>query len=183
MQINVSFRHIEPSDPLKLYAEDKLSRVKRFLEEPIEAHVVLKVEKFRHIAEVSIDAPGLHLNGAEETDDMYSSIDLLADSVEGQVKRGKNRVVRRRRATGNSKEAAVLAEVPAEGRFAGEDDEEPLIIKAEQVYAKPMDLDEAVVELDVCKSEFLVFNNRRTSRINVLYRRKDGNLGLIETVG
>ncbi len=179
MQINVSFRHIEPSDPLKLYAEDKLSRVKKFLAEPIEAHVVLKVEKFRHIAEVSIDAPGLHLNGAEETDDMYSSIDLLVDSVEGQVKKGKERV-RRRRPGGASRESAEFAD---NGRPAGEDEEGPLIIKAEQVYAKPMDLDEAVVELDVCKSEFLVFNNRRTSRINVLYRRKDGNLGLIETVG
>ena len=85
MQIKLSFRHIEPSDPLKLYVEDKLSRVKKYLEEPIEAHVVLKVEKFRHIAEVSIDASGLRLNGAEETDDMYSSIDLLVDSLEGQA--------------------------------------------------------------------------------------------------
>ncbi|MEM5789753.1 MAG: ribosome-associated translation inhibitor RaiA, partial [Syntrophobacteraceae bacterium] len=89
MHISVSFRHTEPSDPLRLYAEDKISRVKKFLEEPIEAHVVLKVEKFRHIAEVSIDAPGIHLNGAEETDDMYSSIDLLVASLEGQVKKGK----------------------------------------------------------------------------------------------
>ncbi len=59
MQIKLSFRHIEPSDPLKLYVEDKLTRVKKYLEEPIEAHVVLKVEKFRHIAEASIDASGL----------------------------------------------------------------------------------------------------------------------------
>ncbi len=70
MQIKLSFRHIEPSDPLKLYVEDKLSRVKKYLEEPIEAHVVLRVEKFRHIAEVSIDASGLRLNSTEETDDM-----------------------------------------------------------------------------------------------------------------
>ena len=92
MQINLSFRHIEPSDALKLYVEDKLSRVKKYLEEPIEAHVVLKVEKFRHIAEVSIDASGLRLNGAEETDDMYSSIDLLADSLEAQAaKKGKRK--------------------------------------------------------------------------------------------
>ena len=87
MQIKLSFRHIEPSDPLKLYVEDKLSRVKKYLEEPIEAHVVLRVEKFRHIAEVSIDASGLRLNSAEETDDMYSSIDLLVDSLEAQAAR------------------------------------------------------------------------------------------------
>ncbi|MEN6438368.1 MAG: ribosome-associated translation inhibitor RaiA [Syntrophobacter sp.] len=180
MQINVSFRHIEASDPLKLYAEDKISRVKRFLKEPIEAHVVLKVEKFRHIAEVSIDAPGLHLNGAEETDDMYSSIDLLVDSLEGQVKKGKSKVMRRRPA-GFDKESAVQAE-PAGESIAAED-EEQRIIRAEQVYAKPMDLDEAVMQLNLTTGEFIVFTNRRTNRINVLYRRKDGNLGLIETVG
>ena len=179
MQINVSFRHIEPSDPLKLYAEDKLSRVKKFLAEPIEAHVVLKVEKFRHIAEISIDAPGLHLNGAEETDDMYSSIDLLVDSLEVQAKKGKEKV-RRRRSPGGIREGAGL---PLSSNPETPDDDEQRIIRAEQVYAKPMDLDEAVVELKASTGEFMVFTNRRSSRINVLYRRKDGHLGLIETVG
>lgn len=176
MQINVSFRHIEPSDPLKLYAEEKLSRVKKFLAEPIEAHVVLKVEKFRHIAEICIDAPGLHLNGAEETDDMYSSIDLLVDSLEVQAKKGKEKV-KRHRTAGGSKEPAVLP-----GREVLDEDEQR-IIRAEQVYAKPMDLDEAVMQLKASNGEFMVFTNRRSSRVNVLYRRKDGHLGLIETVG
>ncbi len=176
MQINVSFRHIEPSDPLKLYAEEKLSRVKRFLAEPIEAHLVLKVEKFRHIAEISIDAPGLHLNGAEETDDMYSSIDLLVDSLEVQAKKGKEKV-KRHRTTGGAKEpaGAPARKVP--------DEDEQQIIRAEQVYAKPMDIDEAVMQLKASNGEFMVFTNRRSSRVNVLYRRKDGHLGLIETVG
>lgn len=178
MHISVSFRHTEPSDPLRLYAEDKISRVKKFLEEPIEAHVVLKVEKFRHIAEVSIDAPGIHLNGAEETDDMYSSIDLLVASLEGQVKKGKEKVRRRRPPV--AKESPIT-EYSAEEPYLEEDEQR--IIKAEQIYAKPMDLDEAVMQLNVSTGEFIVFTNRRTSRINVLYRRKDGHLGLIETVG
>lgn len=179
MQINVSFRNIEPSDTLRLYAEDKLTRVKRFLREPIDAHVVLKVEKFRHIAEVSIDAPGLHLNGTEETEDMYSSIDLLVDSLEGQAKKGKDKV-RQRRAAGSSKDPAGVDDFSR--TVALGEDEEPLIIKAEQVYVKPMDLDEAVMQLNLSTGEFMVFSNRRTNRINVLYRRKDGHLGLIETV-
>ncbi len=180
MQINLSFRHIEPSEPLKLYVEDKLSRVKKYLEEPIEAHVVLKVEKFRHIAEVSIDASGLRLNGAEETDDMYTSIDLLADSLEGQAaKKGKERV-RRRRVSPVSREPSNSTE-PA--RQAPEALEDPRVIRAEQVYAKPMHIDEAVMELNLSNGEFMVFTNRGTNRVNVLYKRKDGNLGLIETVG
>lgn len=179
MQISVSFRNTDPSDTLKLYAEEKFSRVKRFLKEPIEAHIVLKVEKFRHIAEVSIDAPGLHLNGTEETEDMYSSIDLLVDSLEGQAKKGRDKV-KTRRAAGNTKEPVLLDEfsraVPLN------DEEEPRIIKTEQVYVKPMDLDEAVMQLNVSTGEFMVFSNRHTNRINVLYRRKDGHLGLIETM-
>ncbi len=180
MQIKVSFRHIEPSDPLKIYAEEKLSRIKKYVEEPIEAHLVLKVEKFRHIAEVVIEAPGLLLNGAEETDDMYSSIDLLADNLESQAKKGKEKVRRRRTGSG-SKESAGLSEFTKEVPLNEVEDQR--IIRTEQVYAKPMDLDEAVMQLNLSTGEFMVFINRSTNRINVLYRRKDGHLGLIETVG
>jgi len=165
---------------LKLYVEDKLARVKKYLEEPIEAHVVLRVEKFRHIAEVSIDASGFRLNGAEETDDMYSSIDLLVDSIETQAARkGKEKVSRRRSGAG-PKESAGLLEPAGQ---TTQDRQEPRVIRAEQVYAKPMHLDEAVVELNLSNGEFMVFTNRSTNRVNVLYKRKDGNIGLIETVG
>ena len=99
MQISVTFRNIEPSPPLRKYAEEKISRIKKYLEEPIEAHVVLKVEKFRHIAEVSIDANGLRINGTEQTEDLYSSIDMLADTVEGQAKKGKDKNRRRKPAS------------------------------------------------------------------------------------
>jgi len=180
MQITLSFRHIEPSDPLKLYVEDKLSRVKKYLEEPIEAHVVLKVEKFRHIAEVSIDASGLRLNGAEETDDMYSSIDLLVDSLEGQAARKGKEKLRRRRLGPGLKESVDLTEIPGQNPGIAE---APRVIRAEQVHAKPMHVNEAVETLTLSGGEFLVFSNRSTNRINVLYKRKDGNLGLIETVG
>lgn len=174
MQINVTFRHIEPSSPLKDYAQDKISRVRKYLEEPIEAHVVLKVEKFRHIAEVTIDANGLVINGTEETGDMYSAIDMLADTVEGQAKRTKDKS-RRRKQVGPGKE-----QVSDETAF--DEDHEARVIRSEQVHAKPMDVEEATMQLGLSNGEFLVFTNRHTNRINVLYRRKDGNYGLIETI-
>ncbi len=180
MRIKLSFRNTEPSDPLKLYVEDKLARVKKYLEEPIEAHVVLRVEKFRHIAEVSIDASGFRINGAQETDDMYSSIDLLVDSIEAQAARKGKEKVSRRRSGGGPKEPAGLLEPAGQ---TTENKQEPRVIRAEQVYAKPMHLDEAVMELNLSTGEFMVFTNRSTNRVNVLYRRKDGNLGLIEAVG
>jgi len=180
MQINVTFRHIEPSDPLRAYAEEKISRVKKYLDEPVDAHVVLKVEKFRHIAEVTIDANGLRINGAEETDDMYSAIDKLADTLEGQVKKGKEKV-RRRKPVTMGKDFGGTTVPPAAD--LSEDDRETRVIRSEQVHAKPMDVDEAVMQLNVGGGEFMVFTNRRTGRVNVLYHRKDGHFGLIETVG
>lgn len=175
MQISVTFRQIEPSPSLREYAEGKISRVKKYLEEPIEAHIVLKVEKFRHIAEVTIDANGQRFNGTEETDDMYSAIDKLSDTIESQVKKSKAKI-RRRKPTNTNKELATLPDV-AEGM----DEEETRIIRREQVYAKPMDLDEAVMQLNLSNGEFMVFINRHSNHINVLYRRKDGHYGLIET--
>lgn len=171
MQINVTFRHIEPSVPLRSYAEEKVSRIRKYLDEPIEAHVVLKVEKFRHIAEATIDANGLKIVATEETEDMYSAIDMLADTIEGQAKRTKDRSRRRKGSIAEPEATEVQRE-----------DQETRIIRAEQIHAKPMDLDEAVMQLNLSNGEFLVFTNRHTNRVNVLYRRKDGHLGLIETV-
>jgi len=111
---------------------------------------------------------------------MYSSIDLLVASLEGQVKKGKDKV-RRRRPAGFVREPAATGEISREEPLG--DNDERRIIRAEQVYAKPMDLDEAVMQMNLSSGEFLVFTNRRTSRVNVLYHRKDGNLGLIETIG
>ena len=87
MQVSVTFRKIDASDTLRNYAEEKLYRIKKYVEDPIEAHVVLSVEKFRHIAEVSINANGLRINGQEETGDMYSAIDMVVDKVEAQIKK------------------------------------------------------------------------------------------------
>jgi putative sigma-54 modulation protein len=179
MQINVTFRHVEPSLAVRTYVEDKVSRIKKYLEEPIEAHVVLRVEKFRHIAEVLIIADGMRINGKEETDDMYSAIDLLADTLEGQVRKGKDKS-RRRKPVNTGKDLTAPVGLSAVERPSEE--REARVIRAEQVHAKPMDLDEAVMQLNLSNGEFMVFTNRVTNRINVLYHRKDGHYGLIEAM-
>jgi putative sigma-54 modulation protein len=151
--------------------------MKRYVEDPIEAHVVLSVEKFRHLAEVTINANGLVINGAEETGDLYSAIDMVVDKLESQIKRHRRRL-RQRKGDGGARgqmKTSALSE-------AGFEEEIPQVIKTEQVYAKPMDVEEAVMQLELAKSEFLVFTNSKTKSINVLYRRKDGHYGLIEPV-
>lgn len=179
MQISVTFRHIDPSPPLRTYTEEKISRIKKYLKEPIDAHVVLKVEKFRHIAEATIDAGGLRLNATEETEDMYAAIDMLTDTLEGQAKKSKDKSSRRK---GGDHSRSLTAAGEFMQAQTSEDEGEARVIRSEQVFAKPMDLDEAVMQLNLSNGEFIVFNNRNTNRINVLYRRKDGNYGLIETI-
>jgi putative sigma-54 modulation protein len=177
MQVSVTFRKIDASDALRNYAQEKLYRIKKYVEDPIEAHVVLSVEKFRHIAEVSINANGLRLNGEEETGDMYSAIDMVVDKIESQIKRNRQKL-RKRKGDGGSKALVMKMNVLAGESF--EEDQGPQIIKTKQIYAKPMDLEEAVMQMDLANSEFLVFTNANTQSINVIYRRKDGNYGLIE---
>jgi putative sigma-54 modulation protein len=119
----------------------------------------------------------MRVNGSEETEDMYSAIDALADNMEDQVRKLKEKQQRRKaggiRSLGNPTD---------EDGFTVADKGEPRVIKTDQVPAKPMDLDEAVMQLGMSKLEFLVFTNRNSNRVNVLYRRKDGHFGLVETV-
>ena len=177
MQVSVTFRKIDASDTLRNYAREKLYRIKKYVEDPIEAYVVLSVEKFRHIAEVSINADGLRLNGQEETGDMYSAIDMVVDKVESQIKKYRHRL-KKRKSDGGPKPLVMRMNVLASESF--EEDQEPQIIKTKQINAKPMDIDEAVMQMELANSEFLVFTNAKTEAINVIYRRRDGNYGLIE---
>ncbi|ROQ91019.1 ribosome hibernation-promoting factor, HPF/YfiA family [Desulfosoma caldarium] len=178
MQINVAFRHTEASEALKRYAEEKVSRIKKYLEEPIEAHVVLQVEKFRHIADVTVESNGLRINAREETEDMYSAIDMVVGKLEGQVKKQKEKL-RNRKLTASEKAQRLTMNIL---EWPSEVTSEPRVVTTQQIYAKPMDVDEAVMQLNLSNGDFLVFTNRATMNVNVLYRRKDGNYGLIEPV-
>lgn len=177
MQVSVTFRRIEPSENLKDYATEKISRVQKYLDTPAEAHVVLSVEKFRHIAEVSINVNGVKINGVEETEDMYSAIDMVADKLETQVRKYKTKF-RRRKSGPDVKSRMLNMDIIESPGF--DEVSQPRVIKSETFYAKPMDVDEAVMQLDLSNNEFLVFTNAHTNNISVLYKRKDGNYGLIE---
>ncbi|SHF24526.1 SSU ribosomal protein S30P/sigma 54 modulation protein [Desulfacinum infernum DSM 9756] len=178
MQINVTFRHTEPSEAVKTYAEEKLSRLKKYMDEPIEANIVLQVEKFRHIAEVSLDSNGMRVNATEETHDMYSAIDMVVDKLESQIKKQKEK--QRNRKPSNSERNQQLMMNILE--WPAEETGEPRVVTTRQIFAKPMDVDEAVMQLNLSNGDFLVFTNRASNAVNVLYRRKDGNYGLIEPV-
>jgi putative sigma-54 modulation protein len=174
MQTSVTFKNIDPSDHLKAYVSDKLDRLDKFLDNPAEANVVLAVEKFRHIAEINIAGDKLTIIGSEETNDMYSAIDMALDKLEKQIKKSKQKI-RERRSTSKNRNRSMLEEAD---NLPDEDTERQ--IKIRNIEYKPMDIEEAVLQMDLTEDNFLVFTNARSDRINVLYRRRDGHYGLIQ---
>jgi putative sigma-54 modulation protein len=174
MDITVTFRHTDPIESLKTYAEEKVSKINKYLDSPLEAHIVLSVEKFRHQADVTLSVNGTRFKGVEETGDMYSAIDQVMDKIEKQVKRHLSKI-RDRRSENIKPEQGTLEEIAALSS------DEP-VIEVEKMVAKPMDTDEAAMQLNISRRDFLVFRNAKSREINVIYNRGDGYLGLIEPV-
>jgi putative sigma-54 modulation protein len=177
MQIATTFRHLDPSDALKSYAEEKLERVKKYIDEPVVAQVFMTVEKIRHCAEVTITAKGITIKASEETNDMYSAIDAVIDKIERQLRRYKERIKEHKPASEALERKLKKSIVTAESI---DQRKEPLVIKTKTISIKPMSVDEAVMQMDLLHKDFLVFTDSSTENINVIYRRKDGNYGLIE---
>jgi putative sigma-54 modulation protein len=175
MQTSVTFKNLDPSDHLKAYVSEKLDRFDKFLDNPAEANVVLAVEKFRHIAEINLAGDKLTIIGSEETNDMYSAIDMALDKLEKQIKKSKQKI-RERRLTVKNRNRSMLEE---EADHLSDEDSERQV-KIRNIEYKPMDIEEAVLQMDLIEDNFLVFTNARSDQINVLYRRKDGHYGLIQ---
>jgi len=177
MQTSVTFKNLDPTDTLKSYVRDKLDRFDRYLDNPAEANVVLLVEKFRHIAEININGDRLTINGKEETNDMYSAIDIVLDKLEKQIKKNKQKI-RERRPGVKAKNLGLM-----EADINLPDEEIVREVKIKNIEYKPMDVEEAVLQMDLLSNNFLVFTNARSDQVNVLYRRKDGHYGLIQPNG
>ncbi|MDP8221849.1 MAG: ribosome-associated translation inhibitor RaiA [Candidatus Lernaella stagnicola] len=180
MKVNVTFRHMEPTTAIKDYVEKKLAKVKRYVDEPIEANVVLSLEKYRNIAEVTLSAGRNVTNCEEETDDIYSAIDKVMDKLERQLKKQKDKI-RGKKKGGRPGHREFVTRVEAHDVGAEAAPEwEKRIAVTEDANLKPVGVEEAVLWMDMNpKSDFLVFTNSTDGKINVMYRRKDGQFGLI----
>ncbi len=178
MQVSVTFRHMDNSDALRKYAEDKIGRLKKYEYSPVEASVVLSVEKHRQIAEVVINAEKMTIKGREATENMYSAIDMVMEKIEKQIKKHKDRLLNHK-PNHTRMPAEITENIPSlpESDYT-QDAEEPAII-TKSVDSKPMTVEEAAMQLDISNSEFIVFINSATSEMNVIYRRKDNNFGHI----
>jgi putative sigma-54 modulation protein len=172
MQVTVNGRHIEVTDSLKKYATEKFGRLDKYLPKAVQAIITLSVvKKVHHIAEAAIKSNGLLIQASEETDEMYSAIDLLVEKIERRVRRYKEKLVDHKHQS--SKPEAALSSAPSEDRV-------PEIIRTKRFDLKPMLPEEAVMQMELLDKDFFIFANAGSGLVNVIYKRKDGNVGLIE---
>lgn len=186
MQLSVTFRHMEGSDALKDHARDKLEKIKKYFPDPIMAHVVLSTERgYQHLVDVNIQLHnGLIIKGSESTEDMYSSIDLVMAKIERQCRRYKEKI-RGHKGTADLSSIPVAHHVLSEEVPAVPGEEAPphTVLHTEHIPAMTLSVDEALMQLNLLGAgqSFLVFRNRESKHVNVVYRRDDGKYGLIET--
>lgn len=172
MKVIISGRNINISESLKETVQSKLEKLDKFFHKELEAQVTLSVEKNRHIIEVTIPVNGSILRAEESTDDMYSSIDRVVDKLIRQLRKQKNKLENRI----NKYETIRFENI----RDEEEEEEEAKIVRTKRFAIKPMSSEEAVLQMELLGHSFYVFVDAETDDVNVVYKRKDGNYGLIE---
>lgn len=177
MQVSVTFRNMESKEVLREYVQEKIAKLKKYLDYPLEANVVLAVEKHRHLAEVTLVANRITLNAQEETEDMFSAIDRVVDKLERQMLKYKEKI-KRHKSNSFLPESRWRMDIYTADSF--EEGGEPRVIKSKKLLAKPMSVEEAAMQMDLLNNDFLIFTNANSKNLNIIYRLKDGHYGLIE---
>jgi len=174
MNIAFNFKNFEPSPGLREYAAKRFDKLSKYMPNSDNAEVVvtLSVEKNRQIADVVIDADAMHISAHERSDDMYSTIDMITDKLDAQLRKLREKMKDRRKAAQGDVTMGVLS-LTGEGKVRS-------IEESDKYSPKPMSVDEAVEQLNAMHYEFLVFLDAETERVNVLYKRKNGDYGLID---
>ena len=179
--VRLTGRHVQVTPAIRAFAEGKIDNLHLDYPRIIEAHVILDVEKYRQAAEIILHCSNhITLEATAETDDMYASIDAAVDKIAQQMRKYKTRILRSHRPRRHEVQhfhEQVLS-VPVE--FEHHEDSEPQVIQTERYPVKPMFVDEAVLQMEMSKRQFVVFLNAKSEKINILHRRKDGSYGLME---
>jgi putative sigma-54 modulation protein len=200
MQLSTTFRHMDASQAVREYSEEKLEKIRKYFhKDPIAAHAVFSVERgFNHVADINITLPsGLVINAKETTEDMYSSIDLAVARIERQVRKWKEkirdhkphdqqislreRVILAETIEPNAGTPLETTEMPRQSAISAPTAPAFNVIKEETFTVSTLRVHDAVMQLNLLGSQFLVFTDVESNHISVVYRRSDGNYGLIET--
>lgn len=189
VKYNIRGENIEVTPALRNYVEEKIGKIEKYFDNiaKTEAHVNLKTYSDKTAkVEVTVPLPRIVLRAEETSPDMYGSIDLVADKLERQIRKYKTRVNRKSRKQGHETPQPVDPDLWAptgfdEGDIDGDDRLSDQIIRTKQLNLKPMSPEEAVLQMDMLGHDFFVFEDAETTSTNIVYRRKDGKFGLIET--
>lgn len=180
MKFNIRGENIEITPALREYVEKKVSRLDRYFEAELtsDVYVTLKVTRDQHSVEVTIPMPKLLLRAEETSLDMYASIDLVVEKLERQIRKHKTKVNRKFKSEGSIKQ--MFAESSSERVQVLDEQDDFEIVRTKRFNLKPMDVEEAVLQMDLLGHSFFVFNDADEDKVSVVYKRKDGRYGLIQ---
>jgi len=173
MKFIISGKNIEVTAALKEMVIKKIGRLEKFFHPNTEVKATMSVEKMRHILEVTISSNGLILRAEESTSDMYTSIDKVVDVIERQIVKNKTRLEKKLKA-----EAIKAENVPSFSEIEEESDYK--LVRSKKFAIKPMAVEEAILQMNLLGHQFFMFSNADTNQVNLVYKRKDGDYGLIE---
>lgn len=176
MIINIRGKNIEVTDALGEYVEKRIGKLDRFFDTETEAQVLLGVTRENNIIEVTILLNGMILRGEESTPDMYASIDLVVDKLEKQIEKYKTKLNRNLR----QKASKRMIKQEREAKNVDLEEDEPQVVRVKRFAMKPMTVEEAVLQMNLLDHDFFLFFDAEVEAVSVIYRRKDGNYGLIE---
>jgi len=175
MKISVTFRNGEGENWQKVYAEEKMQKLKKYLDAPAEAHIIVSMEKFRNATEINLSSNGWNINAKEEAKDMRMALDRCVDKIEKQLKKQKEKVREHKpKSIRRGQEKSPDLE-DAEETTAGK------VAKTRKVILKPMSFDEAMMEMEGTKDRFMVYRDSSSENVSIIYRGDDGNYTLVET--
>jgi putative sigma-54 modulation protein len=177
MNVEITGRHVIITPAIRTYILKRLRKFAKIFGEDISFHVIIEVEKERQTAEILLKSKLLDLTGKVQTDDMYNSIVRAIEKLERQALKHKSKIIEGKRQ--RTKEQSIGARLVAERRSRRVATPKGNGVQEEEAQRKPMGIEEAVIELNHSDYPFVVFRNSESGAVNVLYRRKDGSLGLI----
>ncbi len=178
MQISLTFRNTEAEDWLKEHVNKRLLKLDKYIDTLTETRVILSVEKFRNVAEINLSSRGVNLNGREEAKEMIIAVDNVIDKIERQLKKHKEKI--RNHKENAPKNEMVTVENELSSESYEEDEFQPSIVEVRKVALKPMSVDDAIMKIEETRNRFVIYRDSSSERMNVIYRRDDGNYVLIE---
>lgn len=176
MIYNIRGDKILVTDSIKEYITEKLDKLNKYFDKPeeITANILVKVKGFEQTIEVTIPTTNFTIRNEESAEDLYAAIDLVSDKIERQIRKNKTRINKIEKDAAKKLNLSFIENVE-------EDEEDTIIVRRKTLSTKPMDEEEAMLQMEMLGHDFFVYKDRDTKRICIIYKRKDNNYGIIET--